>query len=125
MKALLVVAHGSRREQANEEFTAFVQNIGEKTREYYHFVGTAFLEICHPSLVDAARALMAKGVTHIHVYPYFLNTGKHVDVDIPAIIKGLKESTPDCHITMLEYFGKSNGIVNFALQHLRSQDVWH
>ncbi len=123
MKALLVIAHGSRRDQANEEFRAFVQSIGQKTSESYHFVEPAFLEICPPSISDAAAVLIEKGVTHINVYPYFLNTGRHVATDIPAIVNRLQEAHPDCDIQLLEYFGKSKEILDFTLRHLSLQDA--
>src|ERR1044071_4015351 len=82
---VLVVGHGSRREEANEDLRQAAQRI----QEYGGFplVAPAFLEIAHPNIAEAFAQLVARGAQHIIVHPYFLSPGRHTRGDIPVEVR--------------------------------------
>ena len=51
MKALLVVAHGSRREQSNTEIKELAQRIAAQAGQDFDLVECAFLELADPCLL--------------------------------------------------------------------------
>lgn len=57
-------------------------------------VASAYLELCTPSLADAAGDLVSQGATAITVVPMFLGTGKHAREDLPVLIEELRTAHP-------------------------------
>lgn len=120
MRALIIIAHGSRHEAANAEFRDYVSNVRVALGDIYEHVSHAFLAAVPPRLKDAALAAMAAGATRIDVYPFFLNRGRHVDSDIPALMHALQAAYPACRIALLDYLGKADGLVALSNRHIRA-----
>ena len=124
-KALLIMAHGSRSDTANDEFRALVEAVAESAPgagEGYVAVLPCFLELAHPSLVEAIQQLEHQPVTHVQLYPLFFNKGKHVGKDIPAQVEDARERFPALTIELLDYFGNADGLASLVLEHIASQD---
>lgn len=121
MKALVMIAHGSRREEANAEFIALVEQVKIAARSKHDFVEPCFLEIASPSLTDAIEHVIAKGARTISILPYFLNSGNHVLRDIPEIVDRLTNQNPHCTITLLPYFGTFEGIAQLISLHISGE----
>lgn len=115
MKALIFIAHGSKKELSNNEFKSMVENIKTKDKKY-DFIEASFLEIALPSIEDSTKKLIEKGAKEISFYPFFLNSGKHVAIDIPNIIKNLQKQYPNISFFTLEHFGKSRYIEDIILK---------
>jgi sirohydrochlorin ferrochelatase len=118
-KVLLIMAHGSRREAANDEFRALVAQIAQ-TLEGYREVRAIFLELAVPDLAQACAELAGTGeeVTHIDLYPLFFNQGKHVERDIPAQIAQVQQGYPQLSVRQLPYFGSSAQLAGLVVQHI-------
>ena len=109
MSGLVVFAHGSKLEAANEAVRAVSASLAAGGD---HIVEAAFLELGEPSLPGAVRRLVARGADRIVVIPYFLTLGRHVEQDLPRIVKEISrehaslriEVTPplDGHPALLE-----------------------
>src|SRR5215510_12983146 len=82
IEAVLVVGHGSRREEANED----VRQAALQIRAHGRFprVVAAFLEITQPTIAKGFAQLVERGAKHIVVHPYFLSPGRHTRGDIPV-----------------------------------------
>jgi sirohydrochlorin ferrochelatase len=80
---IVIVDHGSRRDEANRRHEAFVT--AWKARFGYPIVEPAHMELAEPSIGAAFDACVASGATTVVVAPYFLWPGKHWDRDIPAL----------------------------------------
>lgn len=120
-KALLIMAHGSRSETANDEFRALVEKVAESARgrgQEYVAVIPCFLELAQPSLIEAIQQLEHQPVKTVQLYPLFFNKGKHVGRDIPAQIEEARERFPGMQVEQLDYFGNSPGLADFVLTHL-------
>ncbi|MQX52598.1 sirohydrochlorin chelatase [Alcanivorax sediminis] len=120
-KALLIMAHGSRSETANDEFRALVEKVAEFARangQEYAAVLPCFLELAKPSLIEAIQQLEHQPVDTVQLYPLFFNKGKHVGKDIPFQIDEARERFPELQVEQLEYFGSAKGLAAFVLDHL-------
>ena len=123
-KALLIMAHGSRSDTANDEFRALVEAVAESAPgagEEYVAVLPCFLELAQPSLVEAIQQLEHQPVTHVQLYPLFFSKGKHVGKDIPAQVEDARERFPDLSIELLDYFGNAKGLAGLVLKHIGEQ----
>lgn len=118
-RALIIIAHGSRRPEANAEFFALVKQVSDAATGYAAVV-PALLEQAPPNLLQACRSL-PESVTHIDVYPLFLNQGRHVERDIPAQVADVMDAMPEKTVRLLSYFGQSEGLPALLVRHLLSQ----
>jgi len=116
MKSLLVVAHGSRREESNREVRELVGQL-RALENRYERIDCAFLELAEPSIPDGLRALIAAGCDDVVVLPYFLSAGRHVAADIPGEIDSVRAEHPAVSIRLAPYLGAAPGIPEL----LRSQ----
>ena len=81
-RGVLVVGHGSRRAEANEDVREAALRIGEHGG--FKLVEPAFLEIEHPNVREGFERLIQRGARDITVHPYFLSPGRHTRGDIPV-----------------------------------------
>ena len=84
-RGVLVVGHGSRRHEANEDVREATRRIGERGR--FDLIEAAFLEIEHPNISEGFARLVQRGSNEITVHPYFLSPGRHTRGDIPLEVR--------------------------------------
>ena len=118
MKALLIVAHGSRRKESNDEVRRLASRINENSGPAFDLVTSAFLEISSPQIDSAVADLIDDGATGIKVFPYFLAAGTHVVNDIPKLIEEEKENFPNVHFEILPHLGALQGISTLILNQI-------
>ena len=116
MRALLVVAHGSRREQSNDEVRDLTACLREQSGDAYAQVECAFLELAEPSIPDGIRNAIRAGAEQVTVMPYFLSAGRHVVKDIPAEIEIVRSEFPEIEIVLAPYLGAAAGLTELLLQ---------
>lgn len=114
-KALLVVAHGSRREASNDEVRALSGLIAEKAGNDYDMVRTAFLELAEPLIPDGIEECIQAGADEVVVMPYFLSAGRHVAKDIPEEVAPKQAQYPEKKIRIAPYLGGADGIAELML----------
>lgn len=114
MKALAIIAHGSRAVAANEEFQALAGRVAEQLGDKYELTMPCFLELAEPSIEQACEHLAAQGADSIDVYPLFFNKGKHVAVDIPKHVAHAKANLPNTPIRVFRYFGAGDDLANWV-----------
>lgn len=114
MKALLLVAHGSRRESSNEEIRELTRRL-RALNEAFDAVDCAFLELADPSIPDGIRSLIRAGAREVVVLPYFLSAGRHVIEDIPGDIAKVAPDYPEVEIRQAPYLGAAAGVVELLL----------
>ena len=116
-EGVVLLGHGSRREEANEEIrqlTGMIQK-ADNNRLYE----TAFLSIGHPYLADAIENLIKKGCVKIIVMPMFLVTGNHIDSDIPNKILLQKTAHPNIEFVLAKHFGSHPGVINIVQERIK------
>lgn len=103
MKALLVMAHGSPRPEANEDVVHVAEVV--RARNVYPFVLVAYLDCNQPDIPAGLDQCVAAGATEIVAVPYFLHSGKHFLRDIPALLEEALQRHPGLSIRMGDYVG--------------------
>src|SRR5882724_10495696 len=89
---VLVVGHGSRRQEANDDLRATARYIGE--RGGFALIEAAFLEIEKPNINEGFTRLVERGAQDITVHPYFLSPGRHTRGDIPIEVRAAAAKHP-------------------------------
>lgn len=107
MKALLLVAHGSRRTQSNDEVDKIAQKLKTHCGDQYLIIHSAFLELAETLIPDGIKKCVDDGATSLIVLPYFLNSGRHVVKDVPEIVNNEKPKYPTIDIKIAEHLGAS------------------
>ena len=80
MKAALLIAHGSRRAEANADLHRLAALVTD--RGGFEIVEPAFLELADPDIPAAAAKCVDRGATEVRMLPYFLSMGVHVADDL-------------------------------------------
>ena len=115
MKALLLIAHGSRRKQSNDEVFALAETLKHNCSEQYPIILACFLDIAEPRIPDGIQKCVEDGATSIIVLPYFLNSGSHVTLDIPGIVNDTKSHYPGIEIKIASHLGASPFMINLLI----------
>lgn len=103
-RGIVLFAHGSRDPLWRLPIEAVAAQISE--RQPGVLVRCAYLEICAPSLPDAAAELIAAGAGHLRVFPLFLGVGKHAREDLPLLIEDIRRAHPEVPIELLQAAGE-------------------
>jgi len=74
-------------------------------------VRLAFLELIAPELQAAAEALIAGGVTSIHIVPVFFGQGGHVQRDLPARVEALRQRHPGVNFHCAAAVGEDAAVI--------------
>lgn len=88
MVGILLIDHGSRREESNNQLKTLAKTYKESSRCPPHFaVQAAHMEIASPSILDSLRSLIfEENCDKVICHPYFLSQGRHVTQDIPQLV---------------------------------------
>ena len=81
--AVIVVDHGSRREESNQLLLVVAENFQRATG--LKIVEPAHMELAEPSIRTAFDRAVQQGAELIIVFPYFLSPGRHWHQDIPQL----------------------------------------
>ena len=119
MKGLILIAHGSKKELSNNEFLSLVDNVRSKDI-VFDLIDAAFLEFAKPDIKDLVEVFISKNINDIYFYPYFLNSGKHVTIDLPNIINSLKLKYSNINFKLLPHFGLSSNITDIIINDVSS-----
>lgn len=119
MKAILLIAHGSRRQASNEEVVSLAANLKETMGDNYPIILASFLELADPLIPAGLTQCVEHGATEIYVVPYFLSAGRHVQKDVPADIASWQEDNPNIIVHQTPYVGASNMMFDLIEQSVK------
>lgn len=108
-RGIVLFAHGSRDPLWRMPIEAVAAQI--RARQPDTPVRCAYLELCTPSLAEAAADLVAAGVRHLKVFPLFLGVGKHAREDLPELIESLQAAHPGLEIELLPAVGENPQLI--------------
>lgn len=115
MKFLLLIAHGSRRQDANDEIRQLGERVAGLADNDYDGVVTAFLELAEPDIQQGIAKCIEQGAQSIVAMPYFLASGNHVIKDIPGEIACALAGKPAVDIEISQYLGSSDLMASLVL----------
>ncbi len=116
MNILLLVAHGSRREESNLEVVSLSKQMAKFNSNPFDQVMPAFLEFASPSIPEAIEKCNEMGANSVTVLPYFLSAGVHIDRDIPSEVENASQDFPNLNITIANYFGSREEIAELLMK---------
>jgi sirohydrochlorin ferrochelatase len=90
--AVILVDHGSRRDESNAMLLDVVQNFAAATG--YPIVEPAHMELAEPSIATAFARCVERGAKTVVVFPYFLLPGRHWSDDIPRLAAEAAKNFP-------------------------------
>ena len=103
-RGIVLLAHGSRDPQWRAPIEAVAAQI--RARQPETQVCCAYLELCAPSLAEAATHLIAAGAHQIRVFPVFLGVGKHAREDLPRLVEQIRAAHPGVAVELLPTAGE-------------------
>src|SRR5262245_51939442 len=101
--AIVLIAHGSRREEANAELRQLAAAIGGQYPEA--LVVPAFLELAEPSIPAAVQTCLEQGAREVRLFPYFLSAGVHVTRDLEGFRQQFAAEHADVEFRLLRPLG--------------------
>jgi sirohydrochlorin ferrochelatase len=100
---VILVDHGSRRDESNVMLLDVVQSFAQATG--MPIVEPAHMELAEPSIATAFARCVARGATTVVVFPYFLLPGRHWDEDIPRLAAEAARQHPGIPYLVTAPFG--------------------
>ncbi len=114
---LVIFAHGSRLESANQAVRAVAASVA--TAAGHELVEAAFLDCVAPDLPSAVDRLVRRGAERILVLPYFLTLGRHAAEDLPHRIAEAARMYPGLPIHTAAPMGGHPALVQVLLDRAR------
>ncbi len=118
--AILLVDHGSRRAEANEQLESIAQQL--RDREPERIVRVAHMEIVSPTIAEGIAACVEAGAREIVVHPYLLAPGRHSREDIPALAAEAAADHPGVTVRVSEPLGVHEKLVDVVLERVNAAD---
>ena len=102
--ALLLIAHGSRRPEANAD----LDHLADKMRQRggFDLVRTAYLELTPPTILEGGVGCVNEGANRVVMLPYFLSPGIHVREDLTEARDELASQFPEVAFALAEPLGR-------------------
>ena len=121
MKAVLLIAHGSRRAEANEDLEHVARELRE--RDASTSVVCSYLELAPPTIETGGEACVERGATDVVMLPYFLSPGVHVREDLLTARNALAERFPNVTFRLAEPLGRHPLLVTIVEERIREAAV--
>jgi sirohydrochlorin ferrochelatase len=115
--ALLLIAHGSRHPEANDDSHFMVSEL--RRLGDYDIVEAAFLELAEPNIDDGCARCVNAGANRVILLPYFLSAGVHVRRDLTDAQRRLAERFPGVRIQLAEPLGRHPKLIEVVLDRAR------
>ena len=116
MNILILVAHGSRREESNLEVSSLSKKMLKFNSNQFDKVIPAFLEFASPSIQEAIEKCSEMGAQRVTVLPYFLSAGVHINRDIPEEVNKASQNFPNLEVNVTSYFGSRDEIAELLMK---------
>lgn len=108
-QGIILFAHGSRDAHWRLPIEAVAEQI--RSRQPETLTSCAYLELCTPTLPDAAASLIAAGAHRIRIFPLFLGVGKHAREDLPLLVEQIRAAHPDVVVELMATAGESPALI--------------
>ena len=114
--AALLIAHGSRRDSANQDLVKLAAAVRERAN--YAIVEIAYLEIAEPTIPQGGRRCVERGAAEVRLLPYFLSAGAHVVDDLEKHRADLSAQFPGVRFTLCPPLGLHPKLIDVVLERL-------
>jgi sirohydrochlorin ferrochelatase len=115
--ALLLIAHGSRKDEANADLLHVVTAL--RRLRSYECVEPAYLELAHPDIDEGANRCVAEGAERVILLPYFLSAGVHVTRDLSEARRRLAKRHPGVVFHLAKALGRHPLLLDILVERAR------
>ena len=102
-QAVILLGHGSIREQANAEVRAMWEMMKEQLPGLQ--ISGCFVEVAEPTMEQEIDRLVTSGVNRIVIVPMFLTRGQHLSNGIPRILEAMRAKHTGVQIDLTRHLG--------------------
>lgn len=120
MVANILVAHGMRKGDQNKALSEFIDSLLKDETYTYEL---AFIESEDKSVENTIINLIEQGETQFKVIPLLIFSAMHYLVDIPEMLKKIKQAHPTITYEMSEPLGTHPYMVDLIEQRIRDVDM--
>lgn len=117
--AVLLIAHGSRRAEANADLDRLAELL--RARDLYPIVETSYLDVTQPDIPAGGRNCVARGADRVLMLPYFLSAGSHVVDDLEAHRRTLSAEFPNVKFELCPPLGLHPKMLEIVLDRLNER----
>lgn len=104
MKGILIVDHGSVRDEANDMMRCMANLLQVMTGPEV-VVGFAHMDLAEPGIAAGFADCVQRGATDVIVFPYMLSPGRHSTTDIPRMVAAAARPFPHVTFSVTPAFG--------------------
>ena len=115
--AVLLIAHGSRRAEANADLVKIAEQLRQTGR--YPIVEVSYLELAEPTIPQGGRACVEAGADHVLMMPYFLSAGQHAVSDLEEHCHALANEFPAAQFQLCPPLGVHPLMADIVMDRLR------
>lgn len=117
--ALLLIAHGSRQEEANADLHHVAAALRARGQP---IVEASFLELAEPSIAQSGARCIEQGAECVILVPYFLSAGVHVRRDLCQARAKLAETFPALDFRLADPLGQHPLLLDVVAERVRQAD---
>ena len=117
--ALLLIAHGSRQEEANADLRHIAAGLRERG---WAIVEASYLELAEPSIVEAGVRCVEQRAERVILVPYFLSAGVHVRRDLAEARAKLAERFAAVDFRLAEPLGRHPLLLDVVAERARQAE---
>lgn len=121
LRAILLIAHGSRHVPANDDLRAIAARLAASGT--YPIVEAGFLELAGPDIATAGASCVDRGATRILMIPYFLSAGVHLLRDLTASRDALRTRFPGVEVLLGPPLGPDPLLDRLVLERVEGLDA--
>jgi sirohydrochlorin ferrochelatase len=114
MQSILLIDHGSRREEANY-MMACMANLVQHLVGGTAVVRYAHMELSEPSIAQGFAACVEAGAGEVIAFPYMLSPGRHSTSDIPRLVGEAAAGFPGVTYRVVAAFGVHEHLADVVL----------
>src|SRR5262249_17620738 len=114
--ALLLIAHGSRQEEANADLLFVAAGLRARG---WTIVEASFLELAEPDIAEGGARCVEQGAERVILVPYFLSAGIHVRRDLSEARAKLAERFPAVDFRLAEPLGQHPLLLEVVAERVR------
>lgn len=124
--AILLIAHGSRRAEANQELVDLAARLLDSDfpdSQRYAIIEPSYLELADPDIVAGGGICVAKGATRVLMIPYFLSAGVHIRRDLTEARDQLCEKFPEVSFLLGPPLGPHHLLDELVCRRVKDLDI--
>ena len=115
MKGILIVDHGSVRNEANDMLRSMADLIQTMAGPDV-VVRYGHMELADPNIAAGFSSCVEAGATDVTVFPYMLSPGRHSTSDIPRMVADVARTFPHVSFSVTPAFGLHEKLAEVVLE---------